>query len=141
MSPELLKEISEELLIRLSAAKEPDSADSLLTMILTPHERRMIAIRLCIIDKLVAGQTYDEIRSDLRVSPETIARVRLAAYEYIDQQFVDRIAAIPDSHGFVAPRMARLDRLPIYPYSDFFWADELVRSVLDGIARAREKYH
>lgn len=57
------------------AAKDGHQVDAIMNFILTDDEKTRIARRIQIASLLVKGFKYDEIRSELRVSPRTISIV------------------------------------------------------------------
>lgn len=77
--PKLNQKQRQELIISLcqafSSLHKPEEAAKFLTDLLSPQEIEMLAKRLEIARALADGYTYDQIRSDLKVSYGTIARV------------------------------------------------------------------
>lgn len=61
----------------LSSLKNPEEAAQFLTDLISPQETEMLAKRLKIAALLVEGKKYDEIRTELKVSHATIARVNV----------------------------------------------------------------
>ena len=77
--PKLSKKERQDLLISLceglATIKKRDEAAQFLTDLLSPQELEMLSKRLAIAKLLINGKTYDFIRSILKVSHNTIARV------------------------------------------------------------------
>lgn len=59
----------------LCQIKEPEEAAQFITDLLSKSEAQMLAKRLKIAEYLIAGDTYEQIKKDLKVSMGTIARV------------------------------------------------------------------
>jgi len=73
---EEVEKIFYQLCLAISRTKNVDTASKLLRDMLSYQESEMIAKRLKIAEFIIEGETYDDIRKALKVSPGTIARVQ-----------------------------------------------------------------
>ena len=60
----------------IASMKNADEASQFLRDILSYPEAEMIAMRLRVAERIEEGKTYDEIRREVKVSPNTIAKIQ-----------------------------------------------------------------
>ena len=77
LSPPLVQRLLVELCQALVAMRSPQEMAHLVADLLGPEELTMIAKRLAVARKLIAGATYQHIGSTLQVSHSTVARVNV----------------------------------------------------------------
>lgn len=77
VSPAAARQLLVELCQALAAMRSPAEMAHLVADLLGPQELTMIAKRLAVARRLIAGATYQNIGSSLRVSHSTVARVNL----------------------------------------------------------------
>ncbi len=63
-----------EFVMLVRSAKNKELLEDFFLGVLTPYERKVLARRIVIVKRLLAGQTHGEIAGDLKVGVGTVTR-------------------------------------------------------------------
>ena len=65
-------------------------SETLLRLLITPHERHDFIMRAAVLQGLISGKSYRQIGKELWVSPQTISGIKKATEESIYKSYLER---------------------------------------------------
>ncbi len=120
----------------LTALRSAEEVAHFLKDLLSESEVLMLARRLQVAERLIDGRTYQQIRSEIKVSFGTIARVQIWLEIYGEgyRTVAKRIAKHEDPKDDLSKPFAKVKR----KYPMYFWPELLLKEIIKT-ANEREK--
>jgi len=140
LKTKLTKQERTRLILRfcqaLSKIKNPEEAAAFVTDLLSESESEMLAKRLEIAEKLIAGDSYDKICENLKTSHGTVARVcewlKLSGSGY--RTIIERLEKTPEiKYGKM--KLSAMER----KYPAYYWPQILLKQIVANASKRQKE--